>query len=142
MKNFKNLFFLSILLVLFSISFVAETQAQNSKDNEAGIVFNSKDMSQWRVAQIPARLPDGDVLLATFKADGTQIIAKVRRGVVVQIGEQPRGGSFKAVEQQRSPYCVAPNCGYSYSYIWCYIYPYKEQLYCYCLCMGDFTTGG
>ena len=141
MKTFKNLFFLSILFAIFSVSFVAETQAQNRKDGKFAIVFNAKDMNLWKAAPIPARLRDGKVLLATFNRDGTQIFAKVRQGKVVQVGQQSRGGSFKALRPQQSPYCVLPDCGYAYSYVKCYIYEKDNLFHCFCLCMGDFTTG-
>lgn len=140
MKTFKNFFFLSILFAICSVSFTAETQAQSRNDIPA-MVFNSKNMNLWKTAPIPARLRDGKVLLATFNKDGTQIFAKVRRGKVVQVGQQSTSGSFKAIVQQKSPYCPVPNCGYAYSYVKCYVYEYDGQFYCFCLCMGDFTIG-
>lgn len=140
MKTFKNFFFLSILCAIFFTSFIAETQAQSHNDIPA-MVFNSKNMNLWKTAPIPARLRDGKVLLATFNKDGTQIFAKVRRGKVVQVGQQSRGGSFKPLGEQQSPYCVLPDCGYAYSYVKCYIYEKDNLFHCFCLCMGDYTTG-
>ena len=66
-------------------------------------------MDLWETAPISARLPDGKVLLATFNRDGTQIFAKVRHGKVVQIGQQSKTGSFKALKPQKSLYCFIPD---------------------------------
>jgi hypothetical protein len=136
MKTFRKFFFLTALVAVFSASFTLEAQAQTQGNEDPAMVFNTDNMDAYRVATIPARVPDGETVLATLKQDRTQIIAQVREGKIVQIGYKPVGKSFIPLPQNAGG-CNPVIC-FSFQISHCYFTPWGD---CICVCGGWFTTG-
>ena len=133
MKISNHFSLLTAFLMLFLSALMTNLQAQVPVENFS---LNFEEINLWDIARVPNKVADGQLVLATYKKDGTQLIAQVRGGKIVEIGEQSRG--FKYVPLvQRSITCPVPRCK-AYGYVYCYVV--KKQ--CFCICMGDLTIGG
>lgn len=137
MKTFKNFFFLTALVALVFASFSTATQAQTRASQQPAMVFNADDADLWVVPAIPARVPDGQTVLATHKRDRTQIIALVRGGEIVRVGYKPVGKSFVPLPQNASP-CTPSGLCFSFQIQHCYTTPWGA---CFCVCGAWITLG-
>lgn len=138
MKTFKQLLsLLSFIAVLF-VSFSPEAQAQTVTGSIAGTVFDSENMEQWELSSISPRLRDGEAVLATFKKDRTQIIAKIRGGKIAQIGYKAAGKPFVSLPQNARSQCPTYGKCYSWQLKKCFYPPWGV---CFCVC-GTWISAG
>lgn len=141
MKTFKNIFFLTALIAAVFASFTTEVQAQAQLElrptNEPAIIFNAENMDAYYVSRIPARVRDGEVVLATLKRDRTQVVAKVREGKIVKVGFKRVGKDFTEFRRQPADSCGISGLCLSWQQQRCFYTPWGQ---CICIC-GSWYTG-
>jgi hypothetical protein len=137
MTTFKKFFFLTALVAIVFASFATETQAQTSRTEAPAMVFNAGDMDAYYTAKIPSRVRDGETVLATVKKTRTQIIAKVRKGKIVQVGYKSVGKAFVALPQNSGGCLPAGLCA-SFQIRHCFDLPGGD---CICVCGAWITNG-
>jgi hypothetical protein len=137
MKTFKKFFFLTALVAIVFASFTTGAQAQNTAGDDPAMVFNTDNLDDFRVANIPSKVPNGETVLATYKKDRTQIIAIVRDGKIAQVGYKPVGKSFIPLPQNAGLCSPAGLC-FSWQIQHCYFTPWGD---CVCVCGAWITNG-
>jgi hypothetical protein len=137
MKTFRKFFFLTALVAVFSASFTLEAQAQTQGNEDPAMIFNTDNMDDYRVANIPSRIPNGEIILATYKKDRTQIIAIVREGKIAQVGYKPAGNAFIPLPQNAGP-CSSSGLCLSWQIQHCFHTPWGD---CICVCGAWITNG-
>lgn len=136
MKIFKKIFFLTSLIVMVSIFFADDANAQRTVPTE-DFTLNFEKIKTWNVARIPNKIPNGQFVLAKHKRTGTKLAAIMRNGKIMMVGTIPARGQFKALVANAQP-CLGSGFCLTFQAVHCYTMPWGE---CVCVCGGFYTTG-
>lgn len=130
----KSFQFFALLIALFAAT--ASFAQGAGKVSMRDFSFNAGNPRDWDVSRLTSPVPDGRVVLATFKANKTQVIAVVRGGLIAQVGIQPVGGAFQVI----NPSTAAGPCSTIKCTNFQIVHCFQQFGTCFCICGSWITT--